>query len=136
MGKSGKINRFDPIDTSWAMKFPQCAALFRAVGWLSFFKRITGFNAEVSHYFSRNLINGAVMFNTLKFDLTEGLVVESIGIPIDGESWFEKTSFSFNPNDFLLSGNETLDWSKVGSLRKFQARMERSNSDYTELYHM
>ena len=120
MGKSGKINRFDPIDTSWAMKFPQCAALFREAGWFSFFKRITGFNVEVSHYFSQNLINGVVTFNTLKFELIEGLVAEAVGISMDGESWFKKTSFSFNPNDFLLSRNKTLDWSKGVHLANFK----------------
>ena len=120
MGKSGKINRFDPTDTSWAMKFPECAALFRAARWFSFFERITNFNAEVSHYFAQNLINGVVTFNTLKLELTEGLVAEATGIPMDGESLFKKTSFSFNPNDFLLPRNETLDWSKGVHLENFK----------------
>ena len=105
MGKSGKINRFEPTDTSWATKFRECAALFRAARWFSFFERITNFNAEVSHYFAQNLINGAVTFNTLKFELTEGLVVGATSIPMDGESWFKKTSFNFSPDDFLLLGN-------------------------------
>ena len=120
MGKSGKINRFDPIDTSWAMKFPECLELFRAAGWFGFLEMITGFNAEVSHYFAQNLINGVVMFNTLKFELTEGLVAEATAVPMDGESWFKKTSFNFNPNDFLLPGNETLDWSKGVHLSIFK----------------
>ena len=109
MRKSGKINKFEPTDTSWATKFPEYAELFRAVGWFGFFERITSFNAEVSHYFAQNLINGAVTFNTLKFELTEGLVVEATGIPMDGESRFKKASFNFNPNDFLLPRNKTLD---------------------------
>ena len=70
MGKSGKINKFEPVDISWATKFPKCAELFRAAGWFGIFERITGFNAEVSHYFSQNLINGAITFNTLNLKLT------------------------------------------------------------------
>ena len=92
-----------------ATKFPECAELFRAAGWFGIFERITGFNAEVSNYFSQNLINGVVTFNTLKFELIEGLVAEATGIPMDGEYWFKKTSFNFSLNDFLLPGNETLD---------------------------
>ena len=52
MGKSGKINRFEPTDTSWAIKFLGCETLFRTTGWFSFFEKITGFNPEVSHHFS------------------------------------------------------------------------------------
>ena len=70
MRKSGKINRFEPRDTSWAMELPECAELFRVASWFGFFDRITSFNAKVSHYFAQNLINGAVTFNTLKFELT------------------------------------------------------------------
>ena len=44
MGKSGRINRYEPTDTSWAIKFPECATLFRTTGWFSFFEKITGFN--------------------------------------------------------------------------------------------
>ena len=120
MKKSGKINRFDPTDTSWATKFPKCAALFRGAGWFSFFEKIIGFNLEVSHHFSQNLINGTVTFNTLKFELMEDLIAEAIGIPIDGESWFKKIPFSFDPNDFLLLGNKALDWSKGVHLENFK----------------
>ena len=120
MRKSGKINRFDPTDTSWAMKFPKCAELFRAAGWFGFFETIIGFNAEVSHHFAQNLINGTVTLNTIKLELTEGLVAEAIGILVGGESWFKKNSFIFNANDFLLLGNETLDWRKGVQLENFK----------------
>ena len=110
MRKSGKINRFKPTDTSWAMEFLECVDLFRAASWIVFFNRITGCNAKVSHYFTQNIINGVVTFKTLKFKLIEGLVSEATGIPMDGESWFKKTSFNFILDDFLFPGNKTLDW--------------------------
>ena len=109
MGKSGNINRFEPTDTNWATKFPECTALFRAAGWFNFFEKITGCNPEVSHHFAQNFINGTVESNTLKFELTEDLIAEATSVLIDGESWFKKIPFSFDPNDFLLLGNETLD---------------------------
>ena len=46
MKKSGKTNRFEPTVTSWANDFLECVALFKRVGWFSFFEKITGFNPE------------------------------------------------------------------------------------------
>ena len=88
MGKSGKINIYQPTDTSWDIKFPKCAELFRTAGWFNFFERIDGFNPEVSYLFSQNFINETVTFSTLRFELTKGLIVEAICVPTDGESWF------------------------------------------------
>ena len=70
MRKSGKINRFEPTDTSWASKFPECTVLFRTTGWFTFFENITSFNPEVSHHISKNFINDTITFDTLKFELT------------------------------------------------------------------
>ena len=52
MAMSGRINRYEPTDTSWAIKFPKCAALFRKVGWFSFFEKIIGVNPEILHHFA------------------------------------------------------------------------------------
>ena len=120
MGKSGKINRYEPTDTSWAIKFPECVELFRTIGWFNFFERIDGFNPQVSHLFAQNFINETVTFSTLKFMLTEDLIVEAISVPTDGEAWFKKILFSFDPNDFLLPWNEALDWGKAVPLEKFK----------------
>ena len=94
--------------------------MFRAAWWFSFFENITGFNTKVSHNFSQNLINGVVPFNTLNFEIKEDLIAEASGIPIDGEPWFKKIPFIFDPNDFLLLRNEALDWSKGVHLENFK----------------
>ena len=120
MGNSGKINRYEPTDTIWAIKFPECAKLFRTTRWFNFFERINGFNLEVSHLFAHNFINETVTFSAFMFKLAEGLIAEAIGVPTDGESWFKKIPFSFNPNEFLLPGNEALDWGKGVPLEKFK----------------
>ena len=59
-------------------------------------------------------------FITLSFELTEDLISEAIGVPTDREAWFKKIRFSFDPNDFLLPGNEALDWGKAVPLEKFK----------------
>ena len=52
MGKSGKVNRAEPTDASWIEKFLGCVELFQQAGWLDFFKRIDGYNTEVSCKFA------------------------------------------------------------------------------------
>ena len=76
MGKSGKVNRAEPTDVSWIEKFPCCVELFQQVGWLDFFKRIDGYNTEVSCKFAQCYKHDMVVFDTLKFILTVDLVPE------------------------------------------------------------
>ena len=97
MRRSGKTNKFEPTNRSWATNFPKCAALFRMAGWFSFFEKITGFNPEVSYHFAQKFINDIVTFDTLKFDLTEDLITKATGVSRDGELWFKKIPFSFEP---------------------------------------
>ena len=52
MKKSGKTNRAKLTELNWIDKFPGCAELFENVGWLNFFKKIDGYNFEVSHRFA------------------------------------------------------------------------------------
>ena len=107
MKKSGKTNRVEPMDTSWAEEFPECATIFQRAGWFDFFKKINGFNLELSYIFAQGFDKNIVSFDTLTFELTRELIEEAIGIAGDGELWFKKIPFTFNSKDFLLSEVET-----------------------------
>ena len=120
MKKSGKTNIFEPIDTSWENYFPECVALFKRAGWFSFFERITGFNPEVLYHFAQGFNKDTVAFDTLKFELIEKLIPEATSVSRDGELWFKKFPFIFNPKDFLLPEIEALDWGKGVHLDKFK----------------
>ena len=85
MKKSGKINKFEPTDTSWENDFHECAALFKREGWFSFFERIRGFNLELSYHFSQGFIKDTVTFDTLKFEVEEELIAKATGVSRDGE---------------------------------------------------
>ena len=74
MKKSGKTNRVESTDISWAESFPDCAAMFQRVGWFDFFQRINGFNPEVSYQFSQGFDKDTVLFDTLKFEMTRELI--------------------------------------------------------------
>ena len=90
------------MDMSQENEFPDYVELFKRVGWFTFFERIKGFNPEVSYHFTQGFNNDTVTFNTLKFELTEELITEATCISREGEMWFKKIPFSFNPKDFLL----------------------------------
>ena len=77
MGKSGKTNRAEPTDLSWIDQFPGCAELFQNVGWLDFFKKIDGYNAEVSYQFAKSYNQDMIFFDTLRFKLTVELITEA-----------------------------------------------------------
>ena len=76
MKKTGKTNRAEPTDLSWIDKFTECAELFENVGWLTFFKKIDGYHAEVCHTFAQCYEKYTVSFDTLQFKLTKELVAE------------------------------------------------------------
>ena len=54
-GKSGKINRVEPTDIGWIENLPGCVELFQQAGWIDFFKKIDGYDAEVSCKFAQGL---------------------------------------------------------------------------------
>ena len=118
-GKSGKVNRAEPTDLTWIEKLPDCVELFQQAGWLNFFKRIDGYNAEVSYKFAQGFKNDMVTFDALKFKLIVELIAEATGIRNEGESWFKKLSFDFEPQRYLLP-NVTPDWNKGIPIQNFR----------------
>ena len=120
MKKSGQTNRDKPTDTSWEESFHDYATMFQRDGWFDFFQRINGFNPEVSYQFAQGFDKDIVLFDIVKFELTRELIIEAKGIAGDGQLWFKKIPFTFNPKDFLLPEVETLDWGKGVQLDEFK----------------
>ena len=119
MGKSEKVNRAEPTDVGWIEKLPGCVELFQQAGWMDFFKKIDGYNAEVSCKFAQGFKNDMVTFDTLKFRLTVELISEATGIKNEGEPWFKKLPFNFDPQRYLLP-NVTPDWNKGILIQNFR----------------
>ena len=68
------------------------------------------------------MVKDIVTFDTLKFELIEELIAEATSISREGEMWFKKIPFSFNPKDFLLPEIEALDWGKGVQLDKLKPK--------------
>ena len=119
MKRSGKTNRAEPTDLSWIDKFPRCAEVFQNAGWLIFFNKIDGYNAEVSRKFAQCYDKETVSFDTLKFKLTKELVAEATGVKNEGELWFKKVPFTFTAQRYLLPGIVP-DWGKGVPIHNFR----------------
>ena len=113
------VNSVEPTDITWIEKLPWCVEVFQQAGWLDFFKRIDGYNAEVSCRFAQCYKDDMVVFDTLKFRLTVDLVVEAIGVKNEGEMWFKKLPFTFDAQRYLLP-NVTPDWNKGILIQNFR----------------
>ena len=74
----------------------------------------------MSYRFAQGFVKDTITFDTLKFELIEELIADATGIARDGELWFKKIPFTFNPKYFLLSEVEALDWGKGVQLDKFK----------------
>ena len=86
---------------------------------MTFFKKIDGYHAEVSHKFAQCYDKDIVSFDTLQFKLTKELVVEATGIKNEGELWFKKVPFTFNAQKYLLPG-VIADWGKGVPIHSFK----------------
>ena len=96
-GKSGKVNRAEPTDLTWIEKLPDCAELFQQAGWMNFFRKIDGYNAQVSCKFAQGFKDDMVIFDALKFKLIVELIAEATEIRNEGGPWFKKLPFDFEP---------------------------------------
>ena len=120
MKKSGKTNRVEPMDASWAEEFPECATIFQRAGWFEFFQRINGFSLELAYRFAQGVDKNIVTLETLKFELTRQLIEEATCTECEAEIWFKKITCTFNSKDFLFPEVGTLDWGKGVQLHKFK----------------
>ena len=55
MKRSGKTNRADPSDMTWAKTFPNCAKFFQEASWFQYFEKNDGYHSEVSYGFAQGL---------------------------------------------------------------------------------
>ena len=51
MKRSGKANRAEPSDMTWAKTFIYCAKLFQEAGWFQYFEKNDGYHSDVSYEF-------------------------------------------------------------------------------------
>ena len=105
--------------------------MFQRDGWFNYFERINSFNPEASYRFVQGFDKDTISFNTLKFELIEELIAEATGIESDGELWFKKIPFTFNPKYFLLSKFKSL---RIGGTVYSETNSSLSGGKSLEFY--
>ena len=129
MKRSGKMNRDEPSDMSWAQNFLDYARLCSEIGWLNYFEKIDGHHTEVSYKFAQGLEKDIVTFDTLKIELNRELMSEATCIVYEGEYWFKKVPFVFNSENYLLP-NVVADWGKGYIYRSSNQSGESQSRSY------
>ena len=110
---SGKICRLELVNLKWVEEFLQCAKTLRSVGWFYFFGSVSGYNVELTKYFSKNYwSNSSMNFQTLNFKVSEVTIIEATCLSIEGEWWFKNHLFEIDLILYLFPGYEKLYWSK------------------------
>ena len=132
---SSKSHRFEPVDTQWAKEHPQCARMLMNVGWFTFFKKITGYNVEVSQEFAKKFTSTVIDFASISFEVSRASIGEATRLSVDKDKWFKEFPFEVDMNFFLLPGHETLDWNK-GIHMNVKGRMETCVKYHSTIHHL
>ena len=79
---SGKLHRFEPINTQCDEEHPQCINMPMDAVWFSFFDKIRGYNVEVTQQFSYKFIRSYVDFKILSFEVSYASIAVAVGFSI------------------------------------------------------
>ena len=107
---SGFICRLEPIDTQWIKQFPRSAKLIQKSRWFEFCDRLQGYHSQVTMAFIKNYDEGRVQLQTLTVRVNENSISEAINVPAEGERWFKQKECKEDFSEFLIPGDEKLDW--------------------------
>jgi len=106
----GFICRLEPSNTQWIKQFPRSAKLIQRSGWFNFCDRLQGYHSQLTMAFIENYDDGRVQLQSLTVRVNENSIAEAINVPAEGERWFKQKEFKEDFSEFLVLGNEKLDW--------------------------
>jgi len=109
---SGFICRLEPVDTKWIRQFPRSAKLIQKSGWLEFCNSLQGYHSQLTLAFIENYDEGRVPLKTLTVRVNEDFISEAIKVPAEGERWFKQKEIKEDFSEFLIPGDDKLDWKK------------------------
>ena len=84
-----QVVRVEPSDMKLFDGNPELLAKVEAVGWLSFIRKFTDSNPEVTKLFALSMSDTRVKVADLQFRVNERSVALDTGLPLKGERWFK-----------------------------------------------
>ena len=106
----GLIRRLEPSNTEWIKQFPRSARLIQKSGWFNFCDKLQGYHSRLTMAFIENYDEDRVQLESLTVRVNEQSIAEAINVPAEGERWFKQKEFKEDFSEFLILGNEKLDW--------------------------
>jgi len=106
----GFICRLEPSNTQWIKQFPRSAKLIQRSGWFNFCDRLQGYHSQLTMAFIENYDEGRVQLQSLTVRVNENSIAEAINVPAEGEKWFKQKECKEDFSEFLVLGDEKLDW--------------------------
>ena len=106
----GFICRLEPSNTEWIKQFPRSARLIHTLCWFSFCDKLQGYHSKLTMAFIENYNDDRVQLQSLTVRVNENFIAEAINVPAEGERWFKQKEFKEDFSEFLILGNEKLDW--------------------------
>ena len=83
------LSRFEISGPELVESDEKVAALFKKIGWGSFFRCFSGHNAEVTKQFSMSLKENVAQIGGFKFIIDEDKIAEATKLRQTRESWFK-----------------------------------------------
>jgi hypothetical protein len=86
----GSTVRYEPANLDTLLLHPEAYQIFLQAGWISYFKKLKGFNEDEVLEFSQNLTEGYSMVNGVRIPVSEESIAAVTGLPTTGDRWFNR----------------------------------------------
>jgi hypothetical protein len=104
----GSIVRYEPTNLDTLLLHPEAYQIFLQVGWISYFKKLQGFNEDEVLEFSQNLTKGYSMVNGVRILVSEESIFVVTGLSTTGDRWFNKKTHISNEQKAFLFENDKI----------------------------
>jgi hypothetical protein len=105
MGRSAV--RYEPATLDSLLLHLEAYQIFLQADWISYFKKLKGFDEDEVLEFSQNIIEGYSMVNGVRILVSEESIASVTGLPRIGDRWFNrKTHLSDAQKGFLVNTDQ------------------------------
>jgi hypothetical protein len=103
----GSTVRYEHANLDTLLLHLEAYQIFLQPSWISYFKKLQGFNEDKVLEFSQNPTEGYSIVNGVRIPILEEIIVVFIGLPTTRDRWFnQKTHLSNAQKDFLINNEK------------------------------
>lgn len=98
----------EPSNVSMLQQNPEALEVFKATGWLQYFKKLQGYNNFVALDIAMNLEGGHFVVKGVPINFSEQAIAEVTNLPLCGTRWFGKRKRVMQTEQLFARGGEVL----------------------------